>query len=67
MFIQENPSIIEHYNSVHVVLEAECSKAFKDVNELLSLKVHVFNCILKKCAAWETNKEGKGGLKGFMK
>ena len=60
-------ALIENHKSVIIVLDTECSKAFKDVNELLALKIHILNFIFQKCVAWETNKEGKGGIKGLLK
>lgn len=66
-FIQKNKELITNYKSVSDVLESECGKNFKKVNEILSLKLHFLSCVLKKAKAWDSGEEGKGGLEGLLK
>ena len=67
LFIQAHLELIEAPKDVVYVLETETEKSFKDVNEVLALKLHIFTHVFKKCVAWETGKEGKLGIKGFLK
>ena len=67
LFIQDNIGLVAHPKDVVYVLETEAEKSFKDVNEVLAIKLHVFTHVYKTCVAWETGKEGKLGIKGFLK
>jgi len=59
--------LIPACKDVIYVMDTEIEKSFKDVNEVLAIKLHIFGHVFQKCVAWETGKEGKGGIKGFLK
>ncbi|XP_066913922.1 ankyrin repeat and MYND domain-containing protein 2-like [Clytia hemisphaerica] len=67
LYIQDHIELIPASKEVLYVLETEVEKSFKDVNEVLSIKLHIFSHVFKKCVAWETGKEGKQGIKGLLK
>lgn len=67
LFLEKNLDLVDNQDSISKILETECRKAYHNVNEVLSMKVHIFNHMLTKCALWHTNKEGKGGIKGLLK
>ena len=66
-FIQKNKELLTNHKSIYEVMESECQKSFKGVNEILAMKVHFLCCVLKKAVAWENGDEGKGGLEGLLK
>lgn len=69
MFIEKHSELLagDKHKDVLYVLETEMEKAFKDVNEVLAMKLHVFGFVFRKCVCWETNVEGRGGIKGMLK
>jgi len=64
MFLHNHPELLENHEPVVRVLEMECSKAFKNVNEVFALKAHIYMCVLKRAAEWY---QAKGEVLPFMK
>lgn len=67
LFLQGNKDLVANEKSVIDVMEAELQKAYKAVNEILSLKLHFLCSVFRKAVAWENGSEGKGGLEGLIK
>jgi len=68
LFLQDHVELLENQKSVTSVLECECSKAFKAVNEVLSIKVHVFHHVYQQAVeSYMKNKEIKTFLKFLVK
>ena len=58
-FMQKNPDLLTNFKSVHEVIECEVEKNYKNVNEIVSLKLHFLAAVLKKANQWESGVEGK--------
>lgn len=69
MYLQDNLELVTNYKSLVKVMEliAESNVKSSEMNEVLAMKMHYLACVLKICARWHEELDGKGGIDGFIK
>ena len=69
MYLQDNFELVKNYKSLVKVMEllTESKIKSKEMQEVLAMKMHYLGFMLKKCAQWNEELEGKGGIDGFIK
>lgn len=69
MYLQDNLELVKNYKSLVKVMEllTESKIESKEMQEVLAMKMHYLGFMLKKCAHWNEELEGKGGIDGFIK
>lgn len=69
MYLQDNLELVKNYKSLVKVMEllTESKIKSKEMQEVLAMKMHYLGFMLKKCAHWNEELEGKGGIDGFIK
>ncbi|XP_070536032.1 ankyrin repeat and MYND domain-containing protein 2-like [Ptychodera flava] len=67
LHVEKNKDLLESASRVARVLDLICEKQFKqrDVNEVLSMKMHYLACVLRACHKW--NVEKPEGLTAFIR
>ena len=69
MYLQDNLELVTNYKSLVKVMEliAESNVKSSEMHEVLAMKIHYLAFMLKKCARWHEELEGKGGIDGLIK
>ena len=69
MYLQDNLEVVTNYKSLVKVMEliAESNVKSSEMNEVLAMKMHYLAFVLKTCARWNEELDGKGGIDGFIK